>query len=55
MRGFFRVLRWSLSVWRSVDTSRGVMGMAGKYMWVGELRDKCIEAMKVLLNNKDRK
>ena len=36
MRYYCRVLRWSLSVWRSVGTSQGVKELEGTYIWVGK-------------------
>ena len=55
MRDFSRVLRQRSSIWRSFGTRRGVKSLAGKYMWVGEVRYQCIEAREFLLTNKDRK
>ena len=52
---FCRVLKQSLSVWRSAGTSRGVKGLAGNYIWILKVQDRCIEARKVLLTNKDFK
>ena len=49
---FFRVLRRSSSVWRSVGTSQGVKGLTGKYVWLGEVREQYTEARKVILTNK---
>ena len=45
----------SSSSWRSVDASRGVNELAGKYVWLGEEQEKCIEVRKVILTNKDWK
>ena len=33
---YFRLLRWSLSVWRSVGTSRGIKELDGTYVRVGK-------------------
>ena len=53
MRDVCQVLRRSLSVWRSVGTRRGVKVLTGKYMWVGEVREQCIESRKVIVTNKE--